>query len=70
MIDRASKARKRKFHGNQYTRQSNESVGHSASAKKMSSSSSDDVPWNSTIAYRFLELSILFTPLSDLLVCQ
>jgi len=43
--------------------------GESSSARKLSSVSSEDVPWNYLHAYRLIEFFTVFTALSDIVIC-
>lgn len=66
---RASNPRKRRFHGNQFTEKKGETVGQSASARKLSSSRNEDIHWNPLHTYRFIEFFTVFTALSNLVIC-
>ena len=67
---RASKPPKRKFHGNQYTRKEDEPVGESASARKLSTSSTSDITCASKFSYRIIEFVSFFGALSEIIICK
>lgn len=69
--ERRSRPRKRKFHGNQHDdKQSDNNEARSASAKKLDSSTSENVTVNPLHFYRVIEFFTLFTALSDILICR
>jgi len=70
--DRASKRRKRKFMGNQFTKKRDESEEGSASAssKKISAANASDIPWNPLHNYRIIEWYTVFAALSQMVICR
>jgi len=69
-LSRSSRSCKKRFQGNQFTSKANDSVGESASAKKLASASGEDVHWNSLHDYRIMEFFTVFTALSELVICR
>lgn len=68
---RRSKPRRRKFYGNQHdNKQSDNNEDQSASAKKLESSTSDNVTVNPLHLYRIIEFFTFFTALSDICICR
>lgn len=70
--ERRGRPRKRSFHGNQHTRSAS-SVSEedgSASAKKLSSATSDNIIVNPLHCYRLIEFFTVFTTLSEILICR
>ncbi|KYN01374.1 hypothetical protein ALC62_07834 [Cyphomyrmex costatus] len=72
--DRASKPRKRKFHGNQFkvkkSEEEEEDNSSSSSTKKLSTASSDDITINPLHYYRIIEFLSVFGALSNILICR
>ena len=67
--ERRQKPRKRSFHGNQFTnKDASETAGPSASAKKLSTATSENVRVNPLHCYRFIDFFTVFTALSDILI--
>lgn len=66
---RASRPAKRRFQGNQYSKTDNETE-QSATAKKLSTSSSDDIIYNPQHTYRIVEFFTVFSALAQILICK
>lgn len=67
---RAVCPRKRKFYGNQYSKNKDETEQPSTSARKLSSASSADIHYNSLHGYRLIEFFTVFIALSELVICR
>ncbi|KYQ47031.1 hypothetical protein ALC60_13943 [Trachymyrmex zeteki] len=68
--DRSSRPHKRKFHGNRYTRNDDdEDLNESASAKKLSTSTSD-VIINPLHYYRIVDFLTVFGAIAEIVICR
>lgn len=66
--DRASRRRKRKFCGNQYSDKSEERA--STSARKITAAKPNDIPWTVLHGYRLIEFFTVFTALAEMVICR
>lgn len=68
--ERASKPRKRKFHGNRFVKTTdNEELDTSSSAKKLSTASSEDIIVNPLHCYRIIEFFTVFQAIAGIVIC-
>lgn len=68
--NRFSRPRKRRFSGNQHTKDDGAPRGESTSAKKLNTAQSEEITVYQSHCYRILDFITVFTALSDLLVCK
>lgn len=67
---RSARPVKRKFYGNQYSNNEENSVRESATARKLSAASNKDVCITTGHFYRIIEFMTVFGTLSQILICK
>lgn len=68
--DRASRPKKRNFHGNRFTNAQSDEQNGSASARKLCTVDKTDIEFSPLHGYRIVEFLTVFGALQDILVCR